>query len=74
MEPEMEVMAARIFRSGGDSPALTGLQKLRHASIYKAIKRTCLLIEHLDTRSDAEIADLCLCVKPIELPSNAAMD
>jgi hypothetical protein len=39
MDPEMEVMAARIFRSGVGSPAPAGIAKLRQPKTYKAIRK-----------------------------------
>src|SRR5262245_59687999 len=64
MEPEMEVIAARILRSGGDSAASEDLLRLRLPKTIKAIRRQRLLIITSDILSaEAQIADLCLCVK-----------
>src|SRR4030095_12380252 len=65
MEPEMEVIAARILRSGGDSPAPAVTLTLRQPiTTYKAIRRPFLLIAHSRVPSaEAQIADLRLCVK-----------
>src|SRR4029453_7294259 len=64
MEPEMEVIAARILRSGCDSPAPAVPLTLRQPTTYKAIRRPFLLIAHSRVLSaEAQIADLRLCVK-----------
>ena len=61
MEPEMEVIAARILRSGGDSPAPAVTLTLRQPTTYKAIRRPFLLIAHpLVPSAEAQIADLSL--------------
>jgi hypothetical protein len=44
MEPEMDVMAARIFRREVDSAAPAGLQKLTEPKTHKAIRKQFLLI------------------------------
>jgi hypothetical protein len=47
MEPDIEVMAARIFRSDDASPAQADALRLRHPTIHKAINRRFLIIDHL---------------------------
>jgi hypothetical protein len=51
MEPEMEVIAARILRSGGESAVSAGLLRFRLPRTHRAIRRQFLLINHfVDTK------------------------
>jgi hypothetical protein len=47
MDPDIEVRAARTFRSDDASPARADALRLRHPTIHKAINRRFLIIDHL---------------------------